>query len=224
MSEKNQGPDQPKGNESSKEIIRKKRKKGGPSKAASAASPSKERIHSKENALDPAPATLEPTQAALKSAPETAAEPRCPNKPTVFIAPPPPTTKASKKNKNKKPAAEPEETPMETNVNLKRRDSGEGSSKKICPNTPPQQDPRKAHLPWCHNLPIINLPHRLNHNLPQSTSKSSSYSISSLTHPLLSLLSITLYEPVSIRNETPFSHYRQTNPAESQVGLAGDKQ
>ena len=139
MLKKNLGPDQPKGDEGWKEVTRKKEKKENPSKAAVSTSPSKEKTPSQEKHLDPTPVTLKSTPAAPEPAPETTTEPKSPSK-SAASSPAPPL-KVSKKMKMK-PAAEPEETQLETIVNLKRkRNSGEGSSKKICPNTPLQQDP-----------------------------------------------------------------------------------
>ena len=139
MPEKNLGPDQPKGDEGWKEVTCKKEKKGNLSKAAVSTSPSKEKTFSQDKHQDPTPVTLESTPAAPEPAPEKTTEPKSPSKSAASSVAPP--SKVSKKKKMK-PAAEPEETPMETIVNLKRRsDTGEGSSKKICRNTSPQQHP-----------------------------------------------------------------------------------
>ena len=114
--EKGQNYDQPKSDEGWKEIPRKKGKKGNLPKSAVSTSPSKEKTSNQDKPLDPTPATLESTPAAPEPAPVITVEPKSPTKPEVSA--PAPLVKVPKK---KKPAAEPEEIPMETIVNLNKR-------------------------------------------------------------------------------------------------------
>ena len=173
--EKNPGPVQPKTNEGWTEVTQKKGKKGIPQKQ-----PDPFHQLRKKNS-DPVPATSEPAPATLEPAPETVpAILRSPEKPSASAPAPSPTAKASsKKKKNRKlitePATEPQEIPMAINVKLKRRrNSGEGSSKRYAPIHLPNKIPWKAHLICCHNLPYINFPNinlahiNLHNNFPNN--------------------------------------------------------
>ena len=162
---KGQVPNDLKSDEGWKEVARKKGKKGNHPKITASASPANEKGPSQENSLDPEPAPA----AATEPVPETTANPRSPSKPAASS--PVPATKTSKKKKKKAPAAEPEEAPMETNTNLKRRESGEGSTKKICPNTSPQHDPFEGTSTMVPQAPLFPSPEK-QHPSPQKLQSS----------------------------------------------------
>ena len=155
------------------------------------------------------------------------AERRSPVKPAASSPVPPQTVKFPTKKKNKKPVAEQtsEGTSMETNVNLKRkRDSEEGSSKNMPKNSSPIRHSSLTrhfgghiyHGATTSTLSTYPTP-TLSTTTSPITSKSPSYSISNLTHPLLPLFSRTVQKSVSIRGETPLPHHRQSNLGKSQI-------
>ena len=209
--EKNLGPDQPKCDEGWKKVARKKEKKGNLPKAAFSTSSSKEKTPTQEKPLNPTLVTLESTPAAPEPATETTTEPKSPYKSAAFSPAPP--SKVSKKEK-KKPAAEREETSMETIVNLKkRRDSGEGYFKKDLQQHSSPTRPLGEHILYGATTSPLPTPQILSTTTtsPSTTNKSTSDSISTLTYPLLLLLSRILpQKPVSIRSETHLPHNKPT--------------
>ena len=205
---KGQVPNDPKSDEGWKEVTRKIGKKGNHPKITASASPANEIDPSQENSLDPEPASA----AEAEPVPETTAIHRSPIKPAASSTVP--ATKTSKKKK----APEPEEAPMETNTNLKRRrESGEGSAKKICPNNPPQHDPLEGTSTMVPQAPLFPSPEK-QHPSPQSFPQQQKSPPQAPSLPSLTLSSFSSPElfPLKKKVNRSQSEARPPSPAKDQ--------
>ena len=118
--------------------------------------------------------------------------------------------------------------PIEININVKRRDRGEGSSKNYAPIHLPNKILGKAYPLCCHNLPYINFPginllHINPHNnLPYKWVLLILHLCPHSPSPLSPLRNCSKIGPNLKWDLLPYC-YGQTYPAKSQVGLTGSQ-
>ena len=115
---------------------------------------------------------------------------------------------------------------MQTNTNLKRRDSGEESSKNMPQYPSPTRTKNKGHPICFHNLPNINFP---NPSFPRINPHNNNLPYNKWVPLILHLYTYTLSPLSPLQNCSkidlnrkwePLPYYGQTKPTKSQVGLA----
>ena len=125
------------------------------------------------------------------------------------------------KKKKKSTTAESEDPKIEVSVNLKRRrESGEGASKKICPNTPPQQDPLEGTSTMVPQAP--HFPSSEKHQQPSPQQPKSPPHVPSL--PSLSLSSFSSPELFPHKKEKKTGlNLKRDPPPLPQTNQAGEE-